>query len=42
MLTPTSPYDYARLLGATDRVPRTRTRPSGSRIRRLTRDRSGR
>jgi hypothetical protein len=33
MLIPAIPFDYARLLDATDRVRRTHGRPSGSRVR---------
>jgi hypothetical protein len=40
MLIPTMPFDYMRMIDATDRVRRTRMRPSGSRIRRVTHDRS--
>jgi hypothetical protein len=42
MFIPTTPFEYARLIDATDRVRRTRTKPSGGRVRRLTRDRSAR
>ena len=35
MLIPTIPFDYAKLIDATDRVRRTRRRPSGSRVRRI-------
>jgi hypothetical protein len=33
MLIPTIPFEYVQLVGATDRVRRTRGRPSGSRVR---------
>ncbi len=38
MLIPTIPYDYATLIDTTDRLRRTRARPTGSRVRRETRD----
>jgi len=34
MLLPTLPFDYVRHLDPGDRVRRTRSRPTGSRIRR--------
>jgi hypothetical protein len=41
MLIPTLPLDYAALVDVTERVRRTRHRPSGSRVRRVvTRDRT--
>jgi hypothetical protein len=42
MLIPTTPFEYLRLIDATDRVRRTHPGPSGNRVRRLTRDRSAR
>jgi hypothetical protein len=35
MLTPTIPFDYARLVATTDRLRKPRTRTPGSRTRRL-------
>jgi hypothetical protein len=41
MLIPTLPLDYAALVDVTERVRRTRHRPSGNRMRRaVTRDRT--
>jgi hypothetical protein len=40
MLIPTLPLDYAALVDVTERVRRSRHRPSGNRVRRVTRDRA--
>ena len=41
MLIPTLPFEYAKLTDRTDRLRRTRARPTGTRIRRGLRDDRG-